>query len=116
MDKLDLGQFYGTEKWFRHNFYRNILHTEGVQYLADHTNSFWLIDEIAGIYSKYYNENNYFQVFKLEVNLEKQTAVLTVTNGNEEPVTTKKIKYTDFPLDEIVLWCVDHVIMLPTEY
>jgi len=31
-------------------------------------------------------------------------------------VFTKKIEYTDFPLDEITLYFANHVIHLPSEY
>jgi hypothetical protein len=43
----DLCQFTGTETWYRHSMYRNVLYTAGVQYLAEKAGAYWLIDIIA---------------------------------------------------------------------
>jgi hypothetical protein len=37
-------------------------------------------------------------------------------DGNSNIVFTKKIEYTDFPLDEITLYFANNVIHLPTEH
>ena len=36
--------------------------------------------------------------------------------GNDNVVFTKKIEFTDFPMDEVKLNCTGGVIMLPSEY
>jgi len=36
--------------------------------------------------------------------------------GNDNIVFTKRIEYTDFPLDEITLYFANNVIHLPSEY
>ena len=38
------------------------------------------------------------------------------STGNDNIVFTKKIEYTDFPLDEIPLYFANNVILLPSEY
>jgi hypothetical protein len=42
-----LAQFTGTEQWHRHPLVRNILYTDGVQFVAQSGRAYWLIDEIA---------------------------------------------------------------------
>jgi hypothetical protein len=36
IDRSTLRQFTGTTRWFRHPLNRNVLYTEGVQYVAEH--------------------------------------------------------------------------------
>ena len=43
----DLRQFTGSENWYRHGLVRDVLYTDGAQYLAEHGGAYWLIDEIA---------------------------------------------------------------------
>lgn len=35
LTKADLAQFTGTEQWYRHPIARDILYTDGIQYLAN---------------------------------------------------------------------------------
>ena len=43
----DLGQFTGSETWYRHGLNRKVLYTDGAKYVADHGGAYWLLDEIA---------------------------------------------------------------------
>ena len=43
----DLSQFTGSENWYRHSLNRDILYTEGAQYVAEAGGAYWLLDEIA---------------------------------------------------------------------
>ena len=56
-----------------------------------------------------------FQVWKLAVQPDR-SATLTCDDGNGNVVFSKKIEYTDFPLDEITLYFANNVIHLPSEY
>ena len=42
----NLSQFTGTETWHRRRG-TSILYTDGVRYLADNANAWWLVDAIA---------------------------------------------------------------------
>jgi len=44
LSKSDLAQFTGSENWYRHGINRNVLYTEGVQYVAEHGGAHWLLD------------------------------------------------------------------------
>jgi hypothetical protein len=45
--KSDLGQFTGSQNWYRHGINRNVLYTDGAQHVAEHGGAYWLLDEIA---------------------------------------------------------------------
>jgi hypothetical protein len=111
----DLRQFTGSEHWYRHPINRNVLYTDGAQYVAEKGGAYWLLDEIALIQP--YNKRiaaEEFQLWKLTVKPD-HTATLTCEDGNGHAVFKKRIAYTDFPLPEIELYFVNHVIHLPSE-
>ncbi len=116
LTQADLTQFTGTEQWYRHALVRDVLFTDGVKYVADNAGAYWLIDEIAFAQrSDARVAAEEFQNWKLAVNADK-TAVLTCDDGNGDVVFTKRIEFTDFPLDEIALYFTNSVILLPSEY
>ncbi len=98
--KTDLMQFTGSQQWYRHGLVRKVLYTEGVQYIAEHAHAYWLIDEIAFGQCVPAIAAQEFQHWKLTVDLERKSAVLTCEDGDDNIVARKKIEYTDFPLDE----------------
>lgn len=116
LTKADLGQFTGTERWYRHWAVRSILYTDGVKYVADTAGAYWLLDEIA--FAQKGNKQvaaEAFQLWKLTVRPD-HTATLICEDGNGNVVFTKQLEYTDFPLDEIKFYFADNVILLPSEY
>jgi len=116
LNAADLAQFTGTERWYRHSINRSILYTDGAQYVAEHGEAYWLLDEIALIQP--YDQNvaaEEFQVWTLTVRPDK-TVTLTCDDGNGNVVFSKEIPYTDFPLDTIKLYFANNVIHLPSEY
>jgi hypothetical protein len=116
LSKSELAQFTGSDNWYRHTINRNVLYTDGAQHVAEHGGAYWLLDEIAIIQP--YNKRvaaEEFQVWKLTVHPDR-SATLTCDDGNDNIVFTKKIEYTDFPLDEITLYFANNVIHLPSEY
>lgn len=115
LTKEDLRQFTGTEYWYRHPFNRNILYTDGVKYVADTAGAYWLIDEITFAQMKKKIAAQPFQHWKLKVK-PNATAKLTCEDGNYNVVYTKKLSFTDFPLEEISIFFTDNVILLPSEY
>jgi hypothetical protein len=114
-----LEQFHGTSKWYRHGTFRTLYWTEGVQYLADAAQAYWLIDAVGSwqFEPKVRREN--FQAWTLTVHTHKQST-LVCTDGNKKRVAQQKIPYTDFPLEEVTLWlsgdATEQVLMLPGEY
>lgn len=119
-DKLthaDLSQFTGSETFYRHGLMRNVVYTEGVQYLAERASAYWLIDKVATLQMEPKVRAEAFQAWKLDVT--GSTATLACDDGNGNIVYSERIDYTDFPLDTVSLWAVQgehRTIMLPSEY
>ena len=116
LDAADLRQFTGSENWYRHSLVRSVLYTDGAQYLAEHGGAYWLLDEIA--LAQRYKKRvaaQEFQNWMLKVKSDR-TARLACDDGNGNVVYAKRIPFTDFPLSEITLYCVNNTILLPSEY
>jgi len=117
LTKDELRQFTGSEQWYRHGINRSVLFTDGAKYVADTGGAYWLLDEIA--LAQRHNKRvagEEFQLWKLAVNLDQHTAMLTCDDGNGNIVFRKKIEFTDFPLEEISLYFCNNTIHLPSEY
>jgi hypothetical protein len=125
-NKGDLAMFIGTERWYLHGLKR-FTYTDGVKFLAENTQSHWLLDLIASYQHEKKFRNEAYQVWELHLHEQnKQQATVTCTDGNDNQLVTQILEYTDFPLDEIKLylvgeqWMIEHgqypVLMLPSEY
>ncbi|MBX7210408.1 MAG: hypothetical protein K1X78_19005 [Verrucomicrobiaceae bacterium] len=115
LTKADLSQFTGTEQWHRHGIARNVLYTDGAQYVAESAGAYWLLDEIAFAQSIRDVAAEAFQVWRLKVN-PGHSATLTCDDGNSQIRFSRHIEYTDFPLEEIAFYFADNIILLPSEY
>ena len=116
LTKADLQDFTGTDQWYRHSLVRSVLYTDGAKYVADTAGAYWLLDEIA--FAQKSNRRvaaEEFQLWKLRVNSD-HTATLACDDGNGNVVFSKRIAYTDFPLEDITLYFTNQVILLPSEY
>ena len=111
--KEDLMQFTGTTTYFKHPF--NIKFTDGVKYLADECQCYWLIDLVASYQFDKKVKREDFQVYKLKVNPDK-SAIVEISDGNENIIVTQELEFTDFPLEEIMLWFANGVCYLPSEH
>jgi hypothetical protein len=116
LNKSDLAQFTGSESWYRHGINRAVLFTDGVKYVADQAGAYWLLDEIAILQAHDARvAAEEFQVWKLAVEVD-QTGVLTCDDGNGRVVFSKRLEYTDFPLDGVTLYFTNNTILLPSEH
>lgn len=109
-----LNGFIGSEHFYR--MYPNVIITDGVKFLCEQAQCFWLID---CIYSYQTIKNvviEPFQVIDLTVDLEKHTGLIVVTDGNDVELTRQELEYTDFPLPKIRLYYTDNTVLLPREY
>ena len=112
---IELSQFTGTENWYRHPVVRKMLYTDGIRYMMNTADAYWLIDEVA--FQQYHPrvKTEEFQVWILAVDLEASTAALRCEDGNGRVLCSKQIPYTDFPLVEIKIYVSNNVILLPSE-
>ena len=123
----DLQQFTGTENWYRHGFFRRILYTDGIKYLAETGGAYWLIDAMAShITGKVLAKKaaadprlTDMQFWRLKVR-EDHSAILTCRADSDVPPAIRQvIPFTDFPLSQLDIWaCFDGnhwVLCLPAE-
>ena len=113
--QTNLSHFTGTENYYR--VMPRLVITDGVQYLANQANSYWLV---SAIYSYLITQSirNEFVVARLTV--KGKTADLVLDDGNDQVIAKQSIEYTDFPLDEINIYCSYQektwILLLPSEY
>lgn len=105
-----LPSFSGTTQYYR---YYSLFLTDGVKFLADAVECYWLMDVLWSIHRKMADHG--MVVCKLKVN-EDRTATFIAIGDGDAIVHRQKIPWTDFPLDEIKLYVADDVVMLPSEY
>jgi len=113
-----LPQFSGSENWYKHSL-SGYTYTDGVKYLAEKAEAYWLIDKIL-ITTKHIpklqlQEYQEFTSWELIVN-DDRTATLIAEDGNGHKIYSEKIDYTDFPLKKINLWFEGGVLLLPSEH
>ena len=112
-----LPNFYGTENYYRWSpVFKNFLLTDGANYIAQACDAYWLVDLFASHLLSCKDEG--FATLYLKVKGGK--AVAQIEDGNGKVLKKQKIEYTDFPLDQIVLYCCPQddqfVLMLPSEW
>lgn len=115
LTKADLAQFTGTEQVYRHSLVRQMLYTDGVQYVAEAGNAYWLLDTIACAQLEPQFAAEEFQVWTLTVK-DDLSACLICADGNSAVILSEMIGFTDFPLAEIKFYVIDNTILLPSEY
>ncbi|MEI6057204.1 MAG: DUF6876 family protein [Lentisphaerota bacterium] len=113
--EANLRQFCGTENYYRHTLSR-MLYTDGVQYLAEKTGAYWLIDAVASYQNSNLKEKYPFQIWELKVNSDKSCIITMIEDISCPEIVHQEIEYTDFPLDYMKLYCIDNVLLLPSEY
>lgn len=108
----ELASFTGTENYYRH--WMGLLYTDGVNFLVEKANCYWLLDAVVSYQHELNNKR--FQIWKLEKK-EDSSAVLTMQEDEGAPILIEqKIPYTNFPLESVVLWLENGVIYLPSEH
>ncbi|MEA5574637.1 DUF6876 family protein [Calothrix sp. UHCC 0171] len=113
--KAALDQFTGSTIIYKH--WLGLKYTEGIKYLADETNCYWLIDAIFSHQTEQLLSNQNlreFQIWHLRVN--NKSGILICEWDTNQEVLRHNIEYTDFALKHIKLYLVETVLMLPSEY
>lgn len=118
--KEELRQFTGTENYYRYTLLPSFVYTDGIKYMAEICGAFWLIDTILSYQpSKIIRTEQRlqsFQFWRLKVNQEEHSAVLSCEDGDGTVVLTQEIDFTDFPLTEFTCYLIDRVLLLSSEY
>ncbi len=109
----ELSQFIGTTQYHPSTF-GTLNITDGVHYLREKANCYWFMDVIESYQPQLKGIG--FQIWGIKVNEDKTAMVYCKEDSDKEPITTQKLEYTDFPLDKFELYCIDHVVLLKSEY
>ena len=117
----ELRTFYGTERYYR--YVRPLLVTDGVKFLADNAHCYWLLDMVwSYLPALRKSGDTFFVVVLTKDGVEAPGAVLSIQDDVPPSKTyaTQAVEFTDFPLDEIVLYLSatedEFVLMLRSEY
>ncbi|NES25204.1 MAG: hypothetical protein F6K41_41470 [Symploca sp. SIO3E6] len=117
LKEADLAQFVGTSCYHQH--WMGIQYTDGVQYLAERGEAYWLIDEIASWQTDPRVSQDVmlqqFQFWTLTVN-DDRSARLVCERDEGNVAVTQDIPFTDFPLKRVKLYFQNGVLHLPSEY
>lgn len=116
----NLQQFYGTEQLFKLPLVQTRF-TDGVHYLAKEAQCFWLITDASVIAKSLKHKSNFITIdFKRLSEEDRQKkgceALITYGDGNDTILETHRYSVTDFPMDELRLFFVNNILMLPNEY
>ncbi len=95
--------------------------TDGLKYLANVADCFWLITDTSVIAKSLMNRSEFVTIdFKRlpedEQDVTGYEAEIIYTDGNDNILEKHGYRATDFPLDELRLFFVNDTLMLPSEY
>lgn len=126
--QTELAQFTGSTQWFRHAFNRAVIFTDGVHYLAEQGQAWWLIDAIASHLGSQEFQGaaavdhriGLMHFWKLAVRADRTATLKAIADWDERPFIQQEIPFTDFPLEEIDIWAhhddSQWTLLLPSEY
>jgi hypothetical protein len=113
--QINLSHFTGTETYYR--VMPRLVITDGVQYLANQANSYWLV---SAIYSHLMSNAIYSEFVVARLTVSGKIADLVLNDGNDQVIARQAVEYTDFLLDEIRIYCSYQektwILLLPSEY
>lgn len=117
----DLSQFTGTEHYYAWALSPKFKYTDGVKYMAERANAYWLLDVVFSHTIEIYrsrtipDDQKRFLACKLTVS-DNDTALFIITDGDDNELARQEIEYTDFPAKEQEIWVQNGVAILPSEY
>lgn len=108
-----LPHFNGTEQlWEHRTFAGSIFLSGGCNFIREKAQCRWLFDLIFSHQLKLKTES--FQCWKLN-RVDGNSFSVQCSDGNKTILVSQVISYSDFPLDEIEIWMIDSVCLLPSE-
>ncbi|NDJ26034.1 hypothetical protein GS682_31540 [Nostoc sp. B(2019)] len=111
----DLRQFTGSEVVYRHSL-GMLRYTEGVKYLAQTTQCYWLLDAIGSYQHQLQSNARLRELQMWHLVVKDESGTLICEEDTDIEVLRQSIPYTDFLLPEITLYLAQKVLMLPSEY
>ena len=118
--KEGLQHFHGTEMFYQIPLLKTHF-TDGLKYLSEVAECFWLITDTSVIAKSLMNRSEFITIDFKRLHKEKQDfegyeAEIIYSDGNDTILEKQRYRVTDFPLDELRLFFVNDTLMLPSEY
>src|SRR5450759_5177935 len=117
--KRALREFRGTEKYHKHLFPGKspILLSDGCDFIREKCKAYWLFDAILSYQLERRVKDAPWQIWNLELQRGDLSWLLTCReDSGVKPIVTKRIEFSDFPLDNIKIWVIGGIALLPSEY
>lgn len=116
----NLETFTGTETFYNIPLLKTWF-TDGIKYLADAANCFWLVTDVSVIAKSLMNRSRFITIDFKKLSEEKQDcigyeAIIEYSNGNGRILETHKYHSTDFPLKKLRLFFTEDTLYLPSEH
>ena len=116
----NLETFTGTEMFYSIPLLKTRF-TDGIKYLADAANCFWLVTDVSVIAKSLMNRSRFITIDFKKLSEEKQDyigyeAIIEYSNGNGRILETHKYHSTDFPLKKLRLFFTEDTLYLPSEH
>nr|WP_245577743.1 DUF6876 family protein [Gelidibacter mesophilus] len=118
--KEGLQHFHGTEMFYQIPLIRTRF-ADGLKYLADVADCFWLITDTSVIAKSLIPRSEFITIEFKRLSEERQDftgyeAEIIYTDGNDNILEKHGYRVIDFPFDELRLFFVNDTLMLPSEY
>jgi hypothetical protein len=114
-----LREFRGTEKYHKHLFPGKspIILTDGCNFVREHMNAYWLFDAILSYQCEKILRDVNFQIWELRQQRKDLSWLLSCrSDSDKKPLITQVIEFSDFKIEEIKIWLIGNVALLPSEY
>ena len=116
LKESDLGWFTGTENHWKN--VNGLIYTDGIKYMLEKGEAYWLLDAVASYQKTPKILNNYrlqdFQLWALK-KVGKGCVLTCREDSDMDPVVEQHIEYTDFPFD-IEFYVEGGVMLLKSEH
>ncbi len=115
-----LQHFHGSEMFYQIPLLGTRF-TDGLKYLSEVADCFWLITDTSVIAKSLMNRSEFITIDFKRLTEEKLDftgceAEIIYTDGNDTVLEKHGYRATYFPLDELRLFFVNDTLMLPSEY
>ena len=114
--QAELAQFTGTEQYYVNALYREMNYTDGIKHLVTTVSAYWLLDIIGTECFPRQKSGEWDSFVAIHLVVEACAMKIRIQDGNYNPYEQKNIPHTDFPTGEWVIWLIDGVLLLPSEY
>lgn len=109
----ELAQFTGTTRYYRSGL-GGLLLTDGMHYVREELNAYWLAELVESYQPKLTNVP--FQLWSLDKRHDESALIEAREDTGLDAIVSQWIPYTDFPLSKFDWYCIDRVLLLPSEY